>query len=258
MTDDPSADSKFSADLRELLVLTATTGAMASTTTHHAALEHIVETAAGVLHAQAASLFLVDEEREELVFQVALGAKADATKQFRVPLGHGIAGYVATTGQAIAVTDAQRDPRFASDIGQAIGYLPRTILCVPLYLRDRVIGVLELLDKADGQHFSTGDMEILGRFANLAALTLDQSRLTHDLRHLFRSLLGEIVQGQPLEQAARAFADRAADHAERSEALRMAGLIHEIWQRGADGRRLAGEILTSVARFVTLEAGRAG
>ena len=99
------------------------------------------------------SLFVLDEDHEELVFQVALGEKAETIKNFRVPLGRGIAGYVAVTGQPIAIADASQDPRFARDIGQAIGYVPRTLLCVPLYLSGRVIGVLELLDKAGGMPF---------------------------------------------------------------------------------------------------------
>src|SRR6185436_10205707 len=100
----------------------------------------------------------------------------------RVPLGRGIAGYVAATGQPIAITDAAQDPRFARDIGHAVGYVPRTILCVPLYLNGRVIGVLELLDKAGAASFSSEDMDLLVRFANLAALALDQSRLMSDFR----------------------------------------------------------------------------
>jgi len=244
------ADVRFANALRQILLLTANTGAIASSATPDVTLDDIVETAASVINVRAASLFLVDEERQDLVFQVSLGEKAVSTKQFRVPLGRGIAGYVAVTGQPIAVADTQEDSRFASDLAQATSYVPKTILCVPLYLDDRVIGVLELLDKAGGATFSPEDMDILLRFAKLAAQALDQSRLTYDLRRLFRVLLTEIVQTGALTEPIARFADSAALYAEHTDALALARLIHQIEEHGDSGRRLAIDILTSVAGFL--------
>jgi len=243
-------DVRFADALRQILLDTATTSAIAASATHDVTLDGIVETAASVINVRAASLFLVDEKGQDLVFQVSLGEKAASTKQFRVPLGRGIAGYVAVTGQPIAIADAQQDPRFASDLAQATGYVPKTILCVPLYLDERVIGVLELLDKASGAPFSTGDMEILLRFARLAALAIDQSRLTHDLRRLFRVLLTEVVEHGALTEPIARFADRVALYAEHTDALTLAGLVHEIGNHGESGRRLAIDLLSSVARFL--------
>jgi len=243
------ADAPFANALRELLLMTGTISTIGAPAKHNVVLDEIVETAASVMRAQAASLFVLDEERNELIFQVALGEKADNVRNFRVPLGRGIAGYVAVTGQPIAVADATQDPRFASDIGQAIGYVPKTILCVPLYLNGRVIGVLELLDKAGGTPFSSADMELLIRFANLAALALDQSRLINDLRRFFRQLLSEIAQADSLRQPLTGFADRTADYANRAQAFTLAKLVHNIGE-DSGGRHLAVELLSSVARFL--------
>jgi GAF domain-containing protein len=242
------ADLQFAQALREALLKTAGAAAIAAPASHNTVLEDIVKTAADMMSARAASLFVLDEEKGELVFQVALGDKAEAVKQFRVPVGTGIAGYVAATGLPLAVANAAEDPRFARNIGQAIGYIPQTILCVPLYLNGSVIGVLELLDKAGDEPFSSGDMDLLARFANLAALALDQSRLIYDLRLLFRALLAEVVQGENLREPLAAFADRAADYSGHTNALALAKLIHEIAQR-AGGEQLAVEVLTSIARF---------
>src|SRR5206468_5403043 len=115
--------------------------------THSRLLEMIVQTAAQVISARAASLFLINRQTQELVFEVALGQKAEDVKKFTVPLGHGIAGLVAVSGQPIAVSDASKDPRQAADIARSVGYVPQTILCVPLFYNDQIIGVLELLDK---------------------------------------------------------------------------------------------------------------
>ncbi len=228
--------------------MTGTMSTIGAPAKHNVVLDEIVETAANVTRSQAASLFVLDEERNDLVFQVALGEKADSVKNFRVPLGRGIAGYVAVTGQPIAVADTSQDPRFAPDIGKAIGYVPKTILCVPLYLNGRVIGVLELLDKAGGTPFLSADMDLLVRFANLAALALDQSRLMYDVRRFFRELLSEIAHDDGLRQALTGFADRTANDADRTQAFTLAKLVRDIGKE-AGGRHLAVELLTSIARF---------
>src|SRR6266536_2683684 len=90
---------------------------------------------------------LIDEDAGDLVFQVALGGSADEVKDIRVPLGHGIAGGVALSGLPLAVSNASKDPRWAKDIGDQVDYRPDSIVCVPLFYDDRVIGALELLDK---------------------------------------------------------------------------------------------------------------
>src|SRR5215218_274795 len=130
------ADERIVDDLQEALTLAAAAGTIASPVTHSRLLEMIVETAAHVISARAAALFLIDEEAEELVFEVALGSKAEEVKKFRVPLGHGIAGLVAVSGQPMAVSDAESDPRQAADIAQSVGYTPQSILCVPLFYHE--------------------------------------------------------------------------------------------------------------------------
>ena len=240
----------FADALREVMLATAAAGLIGAPLAHDDVLQAIVETAADVLQAEAGALFLLDAEGDDLVFQVALGGRAEKVKHFKVPLGHGIAGYVAATGQPLAVADAERDPRFARDIGEATDYRPSTILCVPLFLRERVIGVLELLNKTGGGPFTTRDMDLLGRFGRLAALAVDQSRLAQDLRHLFRSLLGETVRDGQLAEAGRQFAELTAVRAEHAPAIHLAGLLRDLSRRGEETQQLAIDILTSVTRYV--------
>ena len=104
------ADARLAEDLRAALVRSALAGTIAAPVTHSRLLEMIVETAAQVISSQAASLFLVDEEHRELVFEIALGQKAEEVKKFRVPLGHGIAGHVAATGQPVQFHARPSDP----------------------------------------------------------------------------------------------------------------------------------------------------
>ncbi len=92
------ADERFAEDFKDALTLAAAAGEIASPVTHSRLLEMIVKTAASVIPSRAASLLLVDQETEELVFEVALGPEAEEVRKFRVPLGHGIAGLVAVSG----------------------------------------------------------------------------------------------------------------------------------------------------------------
>src|SRR5262249_54065361 len=141
---------RFAEALRRALTTAAAAGEIATPLPHLPLLELLVETAMEVISARAAALCLVSGETQERFLEVAFGQKAEEIKKFRVPLGRGIAGLVASTGQPMAVSDAQRDPRQAADIAERVGYHPRTILCVPLLYNDDVIGVLELLDR-DGE-----------------------------------------------------------------------------------------------------------
>ena len=103
-------DVRFAASLREALSLAEAAGTIGARVTHANLLQMIVETAAQVLRARAGALLLIDEDTEELVFEVAVGGEAEEVKQFRVPVGHGIAGHVALTGQPIAISEAAADP----------------------------------------------------------------------------------------------------------------------------------------------------
>ena len=153
-------------------------------------------------------------------------------------------------GQPIAISEAAKDPRFEREIAEAVDYVPNTILCVPLILNDSVIGVLELMDKAGGQLFTPADMEILGKFARLAAITIDESRLTNDISRLFRALLNDAAQGNSLTDAANRFADSSVDLPENADAMRLAGLVQEISSRSDVGRQLAIDILTNLSSYL--------
>lgn len=236
--------------LRGLLELTATAGIVAAPSSDRQALRAIVQAAASVLDAEAAALFLVDEERDELRFEVALGGRSDAVENLRLPLGEGLAGYVASTGQPLAVSNVENDARFAASFAQRVAYIPRNVLCVPMVLDDRTVGVLEMLDKRGEAPFGVRDIEVLGHFARLAALTVQQMLLFTDLHHLFRHLMADVVRDDDaLKSLGRRFADNAADRV-HAESLRLAALVWEVSRHGDAARRHATEVLTSVSRLI--------
>ncbi len=245
-----AADADLVAALRTRLAEAGAAATLSAPTEHSTLLEQIVQAAMHVLGARAGSLYLVDETEEALVWEVALGERAAALVGQRIPLGQGVAGWVAATGQAIAVSDVQQDPRWAQDIGRAVGYTPKTMLAMPLLLGDRVIGVLQLLDKDGGRPFSATDMATLGLFANQAAVAIDQSRSMRSLSHLVRAALAGLNDADGLSERAAAFAATVADSGEFRDTARLAELLGEISRQGDAGRRLGLEVAGAIASFL--------
>jgi GAF domain-containing protein len=256
------ADTRFAEELRQALILGATASTVAAPVTHARLLEMIVETAAHVISAKAGSLFLIDEEAQELIFEVALGEKAEDVKKFRVPLGHGIAGLVAVTGQPMAISDAGADSRQASDIAEQIDYKPQNILCVPLFYGDDVIGVLELLDKEGADSFGPEDMEALSLFANQAAVAIEQSRTQGSVASLLFEILSTTegispVQQEWLRERAASFAAGVEEDSAYRHAIDLGRLVQQIVTRGEDEAELCRNVLTSFKRYAELHSGPA-
>jgi transcriptional regulator with GAF, ATPase, and Fis domain len=256
------ARERYAEQLTQAMTLAASAGNIASPVSHSRLLEMIVEVAAHVISASAASLFLIDNETNELVFEVALGPKAHEVKKFRVPLGHGIAGLVALTGQPMAVADAQHDPRQASDIAQSVGYTPRSILCVPLFYNDEVTGVLQLLDKVNSEAFTSADMEILGMFANQAAVAIEQSRTHQNLAALIGEVLSSVgaAAGETdakLQNGLRSFAGFVEADASYNRALELARLIQEIVWQGESEAEVCKTILRGFTDYLRLRSAQA-
>jgi hypothetical protein len=136
-------------------------------------MEAVVHTAAGVFGAAAASIALVDETTGELVYQSAWGAGAREIVGVRLPPGAGIAGQVVQSGAPEAVPDCRTDPRFAARIAEGTGYVPYTMLIVPLTRAGRPIGALSILDRRDGRAYRNDDLEAAALFADLAVKALD-------------------------------------------------------------------------------------
>lgn len=248
------ARGAFARELGEAVMLTATAGTIATPVSHTQLLRMIVETAAQVINARSAALFLLDAAAQELVFEVALGPKAAEVQRHRVPVGHGIAGLVALSGQPTAVSDPSHDPRQASDIARSLGYLPESILCVPLFYADEVIGVLELLDKQDAPSFSAGDIDTLGLFANQAAVAIAQSRAHGNLGELLNELLRQRGDGgsERHERLLRRLVDRVEGEngAAIRAAIALAELVQEIVWRGARERQACFALLQGFADYL--------
>jgi signal transduction protein with GAF and PtsI domain len=146
--DDEVRDLAFVGELRTAIFTAIAADTIGGAAPPDQLLEMIVRAAARAIPCPEGALMLVDQERQILTFEVVIGSTADTVLDLTVPLGHGIAGLVAVTGQALAIANAQEDPRHARDVAEKSGYLPTTILAVPVISADGTsVGVLELLDR---------------------------------------------------------------------------------------------------------------
>jgi GAF domain-containing protein len=141
-----------------------------------ALLQATVETARGIFRAKASSVFLLDEETDELVFEAVAGEGSDTLVGKRFPSSTGVAGWVLVTRQPLVVDDLSKDTRFSRGAAESTGYVPRGLMAVPLLSEDSALGVLEVLDRPQGVPFTLAEMDLLGLFANQAAIALELLR----------------------------------------------------------------------------------
>jgi GAF domain-containing protein len=200
-------------------------------------LQAIVETARLVFDAAACSIALLDDFEEVLEFRVAAGRGAEATVGLKIPADRGIAGWAVVAGQPIAIDDVQQDPRFASDVAETTGYVPRSIMAMPLESERRTFGVIEVLDRRQGGGEGANDMELLGLFARQATLAVETSRI---FANLGQALFEAAAVMAPGEDVRAALAKRAATAPKaQTEMAELALLFHDLGRLGPEERLVA-------------------
>ena len=140
---------------------------------HRSLLQSIVEVARSIFGARASSIFLLDEANDELVFEAVAGEGAGTLVGRRFPSSTGIAGWVLVTQQPLVLENVADDPRFGREAAESTGFVPKALMAVPLLHEERSLGVLEVLDRPQDVPFTLAEMELLGQFANQAAIALD-------------------------------------------------------------------------------------
>ena len=145
-------------------------------------LQLIIQTAADMVGSEAASILLEDRRTGGLCFVAATNRSADELRCIEVPVDHSIAGTIYKTGEAAIVDNAMVDPRHYEEVDTRIEFQTRSILGVPLQVRNRNIGVLEAVNKCGGSCFSQEDVEILQTLASQAAVAIQNAKLVDDLR----------------------------------------------------------------------------
>ena len=151
-------------------------GILPSEEQHRALLDSIVTAAQAIFRAQAASIFLHDEDTDELVFEAVAGRERRCARSARGSRRAPGSPAGSATRQPLVLEDLGNDPRFARDVAEKTGYVPRALMAVPLLHDERALGVLQVLDRDEGARTTLADMDLLGLFASQAAIALDLLR----------------------------------------------------------------------------------
>jgi GAF domain-containing protein len=214
---------------------------------HLELLESITEAARRLFDARACSMALLTEDDSELHFVMASGEGSDTVKEMRIPAGHGIAGWVVMSGQAIAIDDVTRDPRFASAVAENTGYVPRSILAMPLETQRRVLGVIEVLDRSPERVAASHDMELLAVFAGQAALAIESSTVFRDMGRVLLESLAGASRDEDLAASLRRHA--AAAPKPRRQLVELASLFQELGDAGEHEQQLAVRLIREVLAY---------
>ncbi|TML31376.1 MAG: GAF domain-containing protein [Actinobacteria bacterium] len=191
-------------------------GALGSEENYRELLQAIVEVARAIFGARASSVFLHDESTDELVFEAVAGEGAGELIGQRFPSSTGVAGWVLVTRQPLVIDELEQDPRFAREAAESTGFVPKGLMAVPLLHEERALGVLEVLDRPQQAAFSLKEMELLGLFANEAAIALDLLQRAREARAVLEEQDG---QAAALARLAERLAEAEPEQREAAQRL---------------------------------------
>ena len=157
---------------------------LASTLDLQKILQTIMEKISDFLQPDTWSLLMLDEATQELYFEIAIGAGANKLKDVRLKVGEGIAGWVAANGEPVLVEDVRKDPRFITKVDELTQIETRSVVCVPIKGREKVLGVIELINCLGRESFRKEDIPILKNLADYAAIALENARYVQRITEL--------------------------------------------------------------------------
>jgi len=200
-------------------------GVLGTEENYRALLRSIVEVARAIFKAKASSIFLLDLPSDELVFEAVAGEGSESLVGRRFPSSTGIAGFVLVSRQPLVIEDVLADPRFSHETAESTGFVPKGLMAVPLLHEESVLGVLEVLDRPTEARFTLAEMELLGLFANQAAIALD---LLQRARRAQSTLAGDGELAVLARLAARLEARGEQEDGSMEKALRLLEALENV------------------------------
>jgi HD-GYP domain-containing protein (c-di-GMP phosphodiesterase class II) len=209
-----------------------------------------MEAATHLMNCEVGSLLLLDEEKGGLFFEVALGEKGDAVKEIRLKVGEGIAGWVAQTGKPLLVPDVNNDSRHSKRADDRSNFTTRNILCVPVKVKNNLIGVLQAINKLDEEGFQDEDIKLFQLLANQVAIAIDNARLYEEIHETFvgaSTALAEAIEKRDpytgghtrrVLKYSLAIAKHLNLSPEEIENLKIAAILHDIGKIGVEDKIL--------------------
>lgn len=209
---------------------------------HKKTIEAITE----IVNAEVGSLLLYNEEKEELYFDVALGEKGEIIKKIKLKIGEGIAGSVAKSRKSLIVNDVSKDPRFFKKADEQSGFITKSILCSPLIHKNKLLGVIQAINKKGNEIFSNEDLGLFESFANIVAIALENANLFNKIKETFFQTsfaLAEAVEKRDpytgghvkrVTEYCLAVAEELNLNKEEKENLELSAILHDIGKIGID------------------------
>ena len=235
---------------KRLVLLSKLGRILNSTLDHQEVRRRAMEAATQLMKAEVGSLLLIDEEKQQLYFEVALGDKEETVKKITLSMGEGIAGWVAQNGKALIVNAPGKDPRFFRGVDERTEFKTRNIMCVPVKVKEKVIGVLEAINKKRGEKFDRGDLSLFVSLADQVAIALDNARLYQELEEMFfqtaESLADAIEKRDPYTgghtQRVTSYSLAIGRHLQleptEKRCLKIAAVLHDVGKIGIEDQIL--------------------
>lgn len=162
-------------------------------------LNDIMESCKQILNAEASSLLLYNETDNELYFQVATGNKGKSVKQVTLSLGTGIAGWVAENRKPLLIEDCYNDSRFNNEIDKKSSFRTKSMICVPMVYKEKLIGVVQVINKIKGELFNNRDLTVFQILASQCAIAIVNTRLI-DIQISQEALRRELKMAREIQQ----------------------------------------------------------
>lgn len=203
-----------------------------------------VEAATRLMECEVGSLLLLNERCDELVFEVALGERGREVKEVRLKVGEGIAGWVAKTGKPTIVADVGRDPRFSRRVDTRTHFVTRNMICVPVQSRDRIIGVLQAINRRTDRPFDGEDQRLFESLARQVGIAIENARLYEQVKQTFFSTAATLAEAiekrdpytgghvRRVVEISLAVADELGLSPEEKETLHLAAILHDVGKIG--------------------------
>lgn len=213
-------------------------------------IENLLKISAAEINSEEASVLIRDGDEGDLVFLAAIGKVAEHLKTLKIPAGKGIAGFVFSSGQPMALTDVGEEDTFYAEVDRETGYSTQTILAAPLRQDGEMIGVLEYVNRIGEppyEPFTSDEMDKVALFAEAISSLVN----AYESAKLFRDLSDKMLshpERMRLEEV-REWLQNLRETTEHKEMLDLAITVREVAGRGAAERRLCKEVLESLLRF---------
>lgn len=213
-------------------------------------IENLLKISATAMNSEEASVIIRDGEEGDLRFLSAIGKVADQLKSMKIPAGKGIAGFVFSSGQPMAITDVGEEESFYAEVDKQTGYSTQTILATPLNYNGEVIGVLEYINRIGAppyEAFTPDEMDNATLYADAIASLVN----AYEFAKIFRDLGSRLFSRDEAMNFAdvREWLKDKRDSSEHREMIDLAVLVREISQRGEDARKMCREVLEAIVRY---------